>query len=77
MPHDTFKDVSFSASYSMVYNLLDLPCGVVPMTLVDKEKDHWPEPSPGPDGYAVPWPPLCPPILPCCTPFCAACQADD
>jgi len=41
VPHNSFKNISFACSYTMLYNLLDLPAGVVPVTTVDKNVDAW------------------------------------
>ena len=41
VPHGSFKKISFACSYTMLYNLLDLPAGVVPVTAVDPNKDQW------------------------------------
>ena len=40
-PHDSFKNISYTCSYTFLYNLLDLPAGVCPITTVDQHKDQW------------------------------------
>lgn len=38
-PHGTFPNISFAASYTFIWNLLDYVAGVLPVTKVDPEKD--------------------------------------
>ncbi|PJF17934.1 hypothetical protein PSACC_02224 [Paramicrosporidium saccamoebae] len=38
-PHNSFPNVSFAASYTFIWNILDFVAGVVPVTSVDPEKD--------------------------------------
>ena len=45
-PHDTFGDMSFSACYTLLYNVLDATVGVLPVTKVDKHLDAFQEPVP-------------------------------
>lgn len=40
--HDTFDQLSFAASYTFLWNLLDYSVGSIPVTCVDAEKDAWP-----------------------------------
>jgi len=47
VPHHTFKKISFTCSYTLVYNVLDLPAGVLPVTTVDREKDAYTYPARG------------------------------
>ena len=39
--HHSFKKISFTCSYTLLFNVLDLPAGVLPITTVDKERDQW------------------------------------
>lgn len=45
--HGKFKKISFTCSYTLVYNVLDLPAGVLPITAVDAERDAYTEPAVG------------------------------
>jgi fatty acid amide hydrolase len=40
IPHDTYRDLAFAASYTFIYNLLDYPAGSIPVTRV-KASDTW------------------------------------
>ena len=42
IPHDSFSQVSFAAASVMLYNILDMPAGVVPVTCVRASTDHFP-----------------------------------
>lgn len=43
MPYDTFTELNFTASYTVLWNLLDYVAGVIPVTRVDKSLDAFPE----------------------------------
>lgn len=45
--HNTFKKISFTCSFTLVFNVLDLPAGVVPITTVDRERDAYTTPAVG------------------------------
>ena len=47
VPHGAFKTISFTCSYTLIYNVLDLPAGVLPITVVDAERDAYPSPPKG------------------------------
>lgn len=40
VPHDSFGDISFGCCYTALYNLLDYPAGVVPVTAVNPSTDR-------------------------------------
>lgn len=40
LPHGASKDFAFAGSYAMLYNLLQLPAGVVPVTTVRGDETH-------------------------------------
>ncbi len=41
VPHHTFKKISFTCSYTLLFNVLDLPAGVLPVTTVDAARDAY------------------------------------
>jgi len=41
VPHNTFKKISFTCSYTLLFNVLDLPAGVLPVTRVDASRDEY------------------------------------
>lgn len=47
VPHHSFKLISFTCSFTLVFNVLDLPAGVLPITSVDAAKDIFPSPPSG------------------------------
>jgi Asp-tRNA(Asn)/Glu-tRNA(Gln) amidotransferase A subunit family amidase len=42
VPHGSFKNISFTCSYTLLFNVLDLPAGVLPITTVDQQRDAYP-----------------------------------
>lgn len=49
-PYDRFTELNFTATYTLLWNLLDYVAGVLPVTRVHPEKDAWPENHPCPSG---------------------------
>jgi fatty acid amide hydrolase len=45
--HGTFKKISFTCSFTLVFNVLDLPAGVIPITTVDAARDAYTKPAVG------------------------------
>lgn len=45
--HGTFKKISFTCSFTLVFNVLDLPAGVLPVTSVDAARDEYTTPARG------------------------------
>ena len=45
--HHTFKKISFTCSFTLVFNVLDLPAGVLPITSVDATRDAYTTPAVG------------------------------
>ncbi len=45
-PYNTFADLNFTASYTVLWNLLDYSAGVLPVTTVDSSKDKADERQP-------------------------------
>lgn len=45
--HSTFKKISFTCSFTLVFNVLDLPAGVLPVTEVDQARDEYTTPASG------------------------------
>jgi amidase len=44
VPHHQFKNISFTCSYTLLFNVLDLPAGVLPVTRVDSARDAYTTP---------------------------------
>lgn len=45
--HGSFKKISFTCSYTLVFNVLDLPAGIVPITTVNQATDAYKTPASG------------------------------
>ena len=44
LKHGESQDLLLAVTYASLYNLLDLPCGVVPVGVVRKEEEYYEDP---------------------------------
>ena len=49
-PYDRFTELNFTATYTLLWNLLDYVAGVLPVSRVNPALDAWPEHHPRPSG---------------------------